>query len=113
VIDARAFAKAWIAGWNARDLDAIMTHYADDVVFSSPRALEITGSSQVVGKASLRAYWTAALARSPNLRLELETVYAGADSITIAYVRNGETRVCETMEFSRGKVVRGVVARAA
>ena len=54
-----------------------------------------------------------ARARSPNLRFELETVYVGADSITIAYVRNGETRVCETMEFSGGKVVRGVVARAA
>ena len=113
MIDARTFASAWIAGWNARDLDAIMAHYADEVLFSSPKALEVTGSPQVVGKVALRAYWEKALARAPELRFELETVYAGADSISIAYLRNGATRVCETMEFSRGKVVRGTVTHAA
>ena len=112
MIDAQAFARAWIAGWNARDLDAIMAHYADDVVFSSPKARQITGCARVVGKAALRAYWEQALAKAPGLRFELETVYAGDDAITIAYRRNGETRVCETMEFSGDRIVRGCVTHA-
>lgn len=111
--DAAHFAQDWIAGWNARDLDAIMTHYADGVVFSSPKALEITGSATIVGKPALRAYWERALARAPKLHFELERVYGGADCVTIAYLRNGETHVCETMEFSGGKVVRGVVTHTA
>jgi len=113
VIDAHAFARAWIAGWNARDLEAILAHYADDVIFSSPKALQITGRAQVVGKAALRAYWEKALAKAPDLRFDLETVYVGADAITIAYLRNGETRVCETMEFSGDRIVRGCVTHAA
>jgi hypothetical protein len=30
------FAEEWAAAWNAHDLDRILTHYADDVVCSSP-----------------------------------------------------------------------------
>ena len=48
--DPESFAHEWIAGWNARDLDRILDHYADDVIFSSPKAQAITGSARVVGK---------------------------------------------------------------
>lgn len=112
MIDAESFAREWIAGWNARDLDAILSHYADDVIFSSPKAREITGAPRVVGKTALAAYWRAALDRSPTLHFELERVYAGADCVTIAYVRNGVLRVAETLEFENGRVVRGCVAHA-
>ena len=36
--DARAFAAAWADVWNRRNLDAILAHYADDVVLTSPLA---------------------------------------------------------------------------
>lgn len=112
MIVAESFAREWIAGWNARDLDAILSHYAEDVVFVSPKAKEITGSPRVVGRAALAAYWRAALDRSPALHFELERVYAGADCLTIAYTRNGSLRVAETFEFENGLVVRGYVAHA-
>ena len=112
MIDAESFAREWIAAWNARDLDAILAHYADDVVFASPRAQEITGASRVVGKTALAAYWRAALDRSPDLRFEPERVLTGADCMTIVYVRNGILRVAETLEFENGRVVRGYVAHA-
>jgi ketosteroid isomerase-like protein len=110
LIDADAFAREWIAAWNAHDLDRILAHYAEGVVFSSPKAATITGSSRVTGKAALRAYWQQALARSPHLQFELERIYSGADCISIAYVRNGALRVCETLEFENNLVVRGSVA---
>ena len=83
--DAESFAREWIAGWNARDLDAILAHYADDVIFSSPKAQEITGAPRVVGKTALAAYWRAALDRSPQLHFDLERVYAGANVVTTDY----------------------------
>ena len=110
--DAESFAHEWIAGWNAGDLESILGHCADDVIFSSPKALEITGEARVVGKPALSAYWRAALERSPRLHFELERVYAGANCITIVYLRNGALRVAETLEFENGVVVRGCVAHA-
>ncbi|MGI9376469.1 MAG: nuclear transport factor 2 family protein [Tsuneonella suprasediminis] len=50
------FAANWIANWNARDLDAILAHFAEDARFISPLAAELTGSPIIEGKASLRAY---------------------------------------------------------
>lgn len=110
--DPESFAHEWIAGWNARDLDRILDHYADDVIFSSPKAQAITGSARVVGKPALAAYWRAALDRGEPLHFELERVYAGADCVAIAYIRNGALRVVETLEFENGRVVRGCVAHA-
>ncbi|MFO1117496.1 MAG: nuclear transport factor 2 family protein [Beijerinckiaceae bacterium] len=107
---ARAFAEEWVAAWNSRDLERILAHYADAVVFSSPRAAAIVGAPVVRGKAALRAYWAQALARAPDLHFELQDIFAGADCVSIVYLRNGAMRVCETMEFSDGLVVRGCVA---
>jgi ketosteroid isomerase-like protein len=31
----------WIEGWNRHDLDAILSHYADDVEFTSPFVVKL------------------------------------------------------------------------
>lgn len=56
------FARDWVAAWNRSNVEAILAHYADDVVFVSPLAASMTGNPEVHGKARLRAYWTKALA---------------------------------------------------
>ena len=58
------FAEEWAAAWNRRDVEAVLTHFHDDVVFTSPVAAEIVPESAGVvhGKAALREYWCAALA---------------------------------------------------
>jgi ketosteroid isomerase-like protein len=35
------FAHEWIGAWNSRDLERILAHYADDVVFRSPMAAKV------------------------------------------------------------------------
>ncbi len=30
------FAQEWLNAWNSHDLEAIMAHYAEDVIFYSP-----------------------------------------------------------------------------
>jgi ketosteroid isomerase-like protein len=36
--EAAGFAEEWSAAWNRRDVDAVLAHFHDDVVFTSPYA---------------------------------------------------------------------------
>ena len=41
--DPRAFATRWCAQWNAHDLEGLLTHFTDDVVFTSPVPSRVLG----------------------------------------------------------------------
>ena len=84
---ALGFAGEWVAAWNARDLERILSHYTDDFEMSSPVIVELMGepSGTLKGKAAVRDYWAKALARLPDLRFEMIDVYAGAGSVVIHY----------------------------
>lgn len=45
----------------------MLEHFDENIVFTSPTALALTGHAVVRGKAALRAYWTAAMARIGTL----------------------------------------------
>lgn len=115
-MQARAFAESWLGSFNARDLDAIMAHYAEDVAHSSPTVMRPLGepSGVVRGKAALRAYFERALsAAGPDLRYELRRVYEGAHGVTILYDRSGGKLVAETFLFdASGLVIQAFVAHA-
>jgi hypothetical protein len=72
--EAEEFAAGWAEAWNARDLEGVLVHFHDEVVFSSPTALAVVGASSVRGKPALRAYWQAALARIRSLRFSVDRV---------------------------------------
>lgn len=65
--DAIAFAHDWASSWNSHDLPAVLAHFADDVVFTSPVAARVIPESDGVirGKAALTAYWAEALQLIP------------------------------------------------
>ena len=56
--DPERLAHEWIEAWNRHDLDAIMAHYADDVVFTSPfvTVLAKEPSGTLRSASELRAY---------------------------------------------------------
>lgn len=87
MIEPKAFAAEWIAAWNSHDLPRILSHYAEDVVFTSPASTRITGdpSGRVVGKAALEAYWSRALAQIPDLTFTLRSVLSGPNAVAIRY----------------------------
>jgi hypothetical protein len=104
-----AFTQSWLDAWNNHDLDAVLAHFAEDVVFSSPVAIQILPDCDGVirGKGELRRYWTEGLRRIPDLHFELLGVYAGVDTIVINYRNQRGGLVNEILTFADGLVQQG------
>jgi hypothetical protein len=106
---ARAFVDTWVDAWNRHDLDAVLSHFAEDVVFTSPLAARIVdGSAGVVrGRTALRAYWTEGIRLDPALHFEILATYVGIDTIVINF-RNQNGRLAnEVLTFDGALVVAG------
>jgi ketosteroid isomerase-like protein len=99
------FAKAWEEGWNSHDLDVIMSHYRDDIVFRSLKAAALVGQGEVVGKAALRSYWAAALERQPDLRFRVQEVFAGYQMLVISYLNHRDILATETLYYDDNGIV--------
>jgi ketosteroid isomerase-like protein len=110
-LEAKRFAREWIEAWNSHDLDAILSHYATDVVLISPVAARLLDdpSGRVEGSAALRGYFKRGLEAYANLHFELLDVMQGVSSIVLCYINQKGTKTAEFMEFGKdGKVVRVV-----
>ncbi|MEM9636328.1 MAG: nuclear transport factor 2 family protein [Pseudomonadota bacterium] len=98
-LDYQAFAKGWQAGWNSHDLDRILYHYCDNIVFHSRKALALTGSGVIHGKQALRAYWATALEQQPDLIFTVEDVFEGHEMMVITYKNHLGVLAAETLYF--------------
>jgi ketosteroid isomerase-like protein len=109
ITDPTGFARQWIDAWNARDIEAVLRHYADDVVFTSPTAIRFAPDSEgtIRGKAELRDYWTRALEGHPDLHFELIDLYVGVDTIVLHHRYRADAVVCEALTFRDGLVAVG------
>jgi aminoglycoside 6'-N-acetyltransferase len=107
--DPEEFAAAWAAAWNAHDVEAVLEHFAEDAVFTSPVAARVVPGSDGVlqGKAAIRAYWTTALRGRPDLHVEVLGAYAGGDTLVINYRNQRGGLVNEVLTFAGGLVVDG------
>jgi ketosteroid isomerase-like protein len=103
------YAEQWIATWNARDVEAVLADYADDVVFTSPTAARVIPESggTVEGKDALRRYWSRALQAAPESHFELLGVYAGIDTLVIHYRNHLGGLVNEVLTFRDGLITVG------
>jgi ketosteroid isomerase-like protein len=108
-VDAVAFSEQWVAAWNDHDVESVLKHFHDDVVFTSPVAADLFPDSAglVRGKPALRRYWTEALRRVPDLRFVVEDVYRGIDTIVIAYRNQDDRLVSEVLRFTGDVVIEG------
>jgi hypothetical protein len=99
----------WISAWNRHDLAAILEHYADTIVFTSPFVVKLMGdaSGTFRGKEALRVYFTKGLAAYPDLKFKPLAVLAGVNSLVVYYESVGGRLSAEFMELdNQGKITR-------
>jgi hypothetical protein len=98
--EAWAWAAAECDAWNRRDLDAIMTRYADEVALSSPAVVTRLGRADgwLHGKAEVRAYFAMGL-QAPDLHFELVDVLFGVNALCMVFRRETGVTVCDIFEL--------------
>jgi hypothetical protein len=107
-VEAEAFAQRWVKDWNAHDVEALLEHFADDVVFTSPMAIRLLGGDGMIrGKEALRAYWSEGIRLIPDLRFEIVALYAGLSTLVINYRNQAGGVVSEVLTFEHGLVTQG------
>lgn len=102
----------WLNAWNSHNLEHILTHYAEDIVFTSPFvvALQNQADGTLHGKAALADYFAQALAKYPDLVFELRHVATGVNSVTLIYQSVNNLLAAEVMELDGQGLVRRVWA---
>ena len=103
------FADSWLLAWNSHDLQAILDHFDDGVVFTSPLARQlVAGSDGVIrGKVALGQYWAEGLRRLPMLHFSIEALYVGTNTIVINYRNHVGNLVNEVLVFAGDRVIEG------
>lgn len=104
-MDCKAFATSWEQGWNSHDLEKIMGHYRDDIVFRSLKAIPLVGDGEIHGKQALREYWAAALKRQLDLRFSVQDVFEGHEMMVISYLNHKGILATETLYFDADGMV--------
>lgn len=105
---AQALVAEWAEVWNAHDLEGILSHYSEDIVFSSPFVIRMVGapSGEVHGLEALRVYFERSLAVYPDIHFEPIEVLPGAGSVAVRYMLPGGCEAIEMMELDRAGKIR-------
>lgn len=99
------FANIWQDCWNSHDLDSILAHYREDVVFRSKKAIALVGIGEVSGKDQLREYWSEAIKRQPDLHFMVKNVFEGHNMLVIVYTNHRDVLSAETLYFDRDGLI--------
>ncbi|UQS25435.1 nuclear transport factor 2 family protein [Amycolatopsis thermalba] len=102
-MNARAHADAWLAAWKARDLDAIMACYADDVDFVASTVTRRWGrpDGRLRGKPELRRHFELGLELAPELTFTEEALLTSPGGYALLYHRENGNRVLDVVELDQ------------
>ena len=108
--------REWLEGWNTRQLDRVMAHYAEDATFQSPTVLlRVPGGDGIVrGRAAIRELYEKSLAAFPALRFELVDVIERESGVMVLHRKHNVFAAhagltVETFETAGGLIRRNVV----
>lgn len=103
-------AEQWFEAFNAQDLEALLSLYADDAQHFSPK-LKIRQPETkgwVKGKNALRAWWQDSFERLPTLQYIPTSFTANNERVIMEYIRkvSGEVDVliAEVLEIENGQI---------
>jgi ketosteroid isomerase-like protein len=108
--DLAALGREWIASWNSRDLERVLSFYSDDFEMTSDviQRLGFEASGTLRGKADVRTYWAKALTLVPDLHFELIDTYVSPDSVVVFYQNERGKKICEYLRLdAAGKIGQG------
>ncbi|MCC3314872.1 YybH family protein [Nocardia africana] len=102
-MEARAHADTWLAAWNARDLDAIMACYADNVDFVAATVTRRWGKpdGRLRGKSELRKHFELGLQLAPGLTFTEEALLTSPGGYALLYRRENGNRVLDVVELDQ------------
>jgi hypothetical protein len=100
--DVRSLVSEWIDSWNRRDLDGIMAHYADGVVFEASTVVRRWNrpDGRLHGAGELREHFRRGLELAPSLYFTLESVFTSPSGYAALYRRDNGNRVLDVVELN-------------
>ena len=103
--------RDWIAAFNSKNLDRLLSLYAETCTHTSPklRTHHPESGGKIRGKDALRAWWADAFARIPELRYEPMSITADAHRVFLEYMRHAPGQesypVAEVLDVDNGEIV--------
>jgi hypothetical protein len=110
--EAQSHAKVWIDAWNSHDLDRILSHYSQDVVFEAEtvKARWNKPDGKLHGIAELRKHFALGLELAPQLRFQLDQVFLAPSGYSILYQRENGNRVIDCVAVNDAGLAASVTA---
>jgi hypothetical protein len=104
--------EAWLQAWNSHNLEEIMSHYDEDIIFYSPLIKRINNDPTgcIRGKENLKAYFSRGLEAYPDLHFELYHILEGVNSIVLYYKSINDKLSTEMMVINEKGLVSEVRA---
>ena len=98
--------EKWAKGWTDHNLNAIMSSYAEELEFSSPKIRAVLGENEnntISSKRELSTYFSAGLERFPNLKFKIMDFTVSDNKVILEYSANLDGKsivnVIEKFEF--------------
>ncbi|MFI6517519.1 nuclear transport factor 2 family protein [Spirillospora sp. NPDC050679] len=102
-MEARAHADQWLAAWEARDLDAIMACYSEEVDFAATTVVTRWDrpDGRLRSKAELRHHFERGLGLAPELRFVEEAFLTSPGGYALLYRRENGNRALDVVELDQ------------
>jgi hypothetical protein len=98
--------EKWVKGWTDHNLNSIMSSYAEELEFSSPKIRGFLGENKnntISSKRELSTYFSAGLERFPNLKFKIMDFTVSDNKVILEYSANLDGKsivnVIEKFEF--------------
>lgn len=106
---AKKFTKNWICSWNKHDLEEILSHYSEEIIFHSPfiSLLKFNDAGIITNKTDLKKYFEIGLKNYPDLHFQFHNFFVGINTVVIYYTSVNGHLAAEVFELNElGKAVK-------